>query len=196
MEREMSKKKKDSTPAHPGPGEATYASPVRLPYGSASLVFARGMLVAVPWEKDRRRLLASIRDGYPGAQPAAGAFEWCRDLLVRYANGDFPAPDEILRLPFAWERVSPFDRKILEATARIPAGRRETYGAMAARAGIPGCARAAGGALGRNPWPVLLPCHRVVGADGSLTGFGKGLPAKKALLAFESPAPAARRIAQ
>ncbi len=192
----MSKKKKDSGPAHPRPVEAAYAMPVRLPYGFASLVFAGGRLVAVPWEKDRRRLLASIGSGYPGARPAAGAFEWCRDLLVRYANGDFPAPEEILLLPFAWERVSPFDRTILEATARIPAGCMATYGEVAARAGRPGCARAAGGALGRNPWPVLLPCHRVAGADGSLTGFGKGLPAKKALLAFESSAPAARRTAQ
>jgi methylated-DNA-[protein]-cysteine S-methyltransferase len=115
-----------------------------------------------------------------------------RDLLVRYAEGIFPAPAEILSLPFEWGRVSPFDRKILESAAGIPAGTTATYGEVAARAGIPGAARAAGGALGRNPWPVLLPCHRVVGADGSLTGFGKGIPAKRSLLAFES-APRARR---
>src|SRR5512139_3283253 len=115
MEPEMSKKKKDSGPAHSGPVEAAYAMPVRLPYGFASLVFAGGRLVAVPWEKDRRLLLASIRTVYPGARQSGGAVvERCREILARYANADFPTPGEILRLPYAWDRVSPFDRAILE----------------------------------------------------------------------------------
>ena len=176
--------------------EASHTPPVPLPCGFASLVLAGGRLVAVGWEKDRRRLLAAIRGDFPHAREAVGDFGGFRNLLSRYAAGDFPVPEEILSLPFAWERVTSFDRSILEAAARIPAGETATYGEVAARAGKPEAARAAGGTLGRNPWPVLLPCHRVVGADGTLTGFGKGLPAKKALLAFESAAGADRRGAQ
>ena len=192
----MSKRKKGFAGGPAGAGEASYTPPVRLPYGFASLVLAGGRLVAVRWEKDRRRLLASILSDFPDARPDAGGFDGSRNLLSRYAAGDFPMPEEILSLPFAWQRVSSFDRNILESTARIPAGETATYGEVAARAGKPGAARATGGTLGRNPWPVLLPCHRVVGADGSLTGFGLGLPAKKALLAFESAVPARRRVAQ
>jgi O-6-methylguanine DNA methyltransferase len=192
----MSKRKKSSAGGPSGAGEASYHPPVPLPYGFASLVLSGGRLVAVGWEKDRRRLLASIRRDFPHARPAVGDFDGIRNLLSRYAGGDFPVPAEILSLPFAWERVSSFDRKVLESAARIPAGETATYGEVGALAGKPGAARATGGALGRNPWPVLLPCHRVVGADGSLTGFGKGIPAKEALLAFESAERARRQAAQ
>jgi methylated-DNA-[protein]-cysteine S-methyltransferase len=195
----MSKGKKDSARGHalPAAGERLlYVRPVPLPYGVASLVFAGGRLLDVPWERDGRRLLATVRREHPGARQDAGTLDGYRDLLVRYAEGRFPSPGEILGLPFAWGRISPFDRKILESAARVPAGRTATYGEVAARAGVPGAARAAGGALGRNPWPVLLPCHRVVGSDGSLTGFGRGLPAKGSLLAFEAARRAALRGAE
>ena len=193
----MSKIKKDSAPVRslPAPGEgARYVPPVPLPYGIATLVFAEGRLLSVPWEKDARRLLATVRREHPDARPDDGAHSGSRDLLVRYAAGRFPTAGEVLALPFAWERVSPFDRKILESAARVPAGSTATYGEVAARAGMAGAARATGGALGRNPWPVLLPCHRVVGSDGSLTGFGKGIAAKHSLLAFESSPPAGTRL--
>jgi methylated-DNA-[protein]-cysteine S-methyltransferase len=192
----MSKRKRVSAGEHPGAGDPAYTPPVPLPYGFGALVVAGGRLLAVQWEKDPKRLLASIRGNYPRVRPALREFDGFRPLLSRYAAGDFPKTEEILSLPFAWERVSSFDRRILEAAARITAGETATYGQIAARAGKPGAARAAGGALGRNPWPVLLPCHRVVGADGDLTGFGKGLPAKKALLAFESAITASRQVAQ
>lgn len=192
----MSKGKTGSVGGRGAAGVHRFTPPVPLPRGFASLVLSGGRIAAVGWEEDRRRLLASIREEFPGARPAGEGKRGFRDLLSRYAAGDFPPPEEILSLPFAWERVSSFDRGILEAAARIPAGRTATYGEVAAGAGKPGAARAAGGALGRNRWPVLLPCHRVVGAGGSLTGFGKGLPAKKALLAFESAARARRPGAQ
>ena len=67
----------------------------------------------------------------------------------------------------------------------IPYGDTVCYADVAARAGRPGAARAAGAAVGRNPIAVIVPCHRVVGADGSLTGYAGGLPAKRALLRLE-----------
>src|SRR5512139_3403222 len=192
----MSKRKKGSAGVHSGAVYAWYTPPDPLPYGFATLVLAGGRLLAVLWEEDLGRLLASIRRDFPYARPAVGDFDGFRAPLSRYAAGDFPTPEEILSLPFAWESVSSFDRIILESAARIPAGETVTYGELAARTGKQGAARATGGALGRNPWPVLLPCHRVVGANGALTGFGKGLPAKKALLAFESAVTARRQVAQ
>ena len=74
---------------------------------------------------------------------------------------------------------------ILEATAEIPFGRVSTYGAVAAQAGNPKASRAAGRALGANPIPIVVPCHRVVGASGKLTGYAGGLHRKEALLALE-----------
>ena len=69
--------------------------------------------------------------------------------------------------------------------ARIPYGETLTYAQLAARAGAPGSARAAGAATGRNPLAILVPCHRVVGSDGSLTGYAGGLERKSRLLEIE-----------
>ena len=78
-----------------------------------------------------------------------------------------------------------FQRGVLEELARVPYGRTETYGSLAARIGRPRAARAVGGALNRNPLPIVLPCHRVVGASGSLVGYAGGLERKRALLELE-----------
>ena len=79
----------------------------------------------------------------------------------------------------------PFARKILAATARIPFGSTSTYGAVAAEAGSPGAARAAGGALGSNPIPIVVPCHRVLARNGTLHGYTGGLHRKQQLLELE-----------
>ena len=71
---------------------------------------------------------------------------------------------------------------------RIPFGKTRSYGAIAEAVGRAGAARAVGAATGRNPAPILVPCHRVVGASGALTGFAGGLDAKRLLLAHESQA--------
>ena len=185
----MSKEKQVSAVKRSPLERIEYTPPMRMPHGAASLVLRGGRILAVAWEGNVRLLLAGIREGFPGARPADGRKATFRNILERYATGKFPAAREILSQPFAWERVSEFDRKVLEATSRVPAGSTATYGDVAWKAGRPGAARAAGGALGRNPWPIVIPCHRIVGASGDLTGFGKGLPAKRALLAFESALP-------
>jgi methylated-DNA-[protein]-cysteine S-methyltransferase len=78
--------------------------------------------------------------------------------------------------------VAAFERSALDELARIPYGQLTTYGTLAARMGRPKAARAVGGAMNRNPIPIVLPCHRVVGANGSLTGYGGGLDRKELLL--------------
>jgi methylated-DNA-[protein]-cysteine S-methyltransferase len=83
-------------------------------------------------------------------------------------------------------RVSaPFARDILERLARVPFGETTTYGTLAAQAGRPRAARAVGTVMNRNPIPIVLPCHRVVGATGSLVGYAGGLDRKAALLRLE-----------
>lgn len=80
---------------------------------------------------------------------------------------------------------TPFQRKVWLTLAKIPYGKTWSYGELAQKVGKPAAARAVGAANGRNPLPILLPCHRVVGSDGSLTGFGGGLKVKALLLAHE-----------
>lgn len=80
---------------------------------------------------------------------------------------------------------SEFDRSVYVELVRVPPGELVTYGELARRIGRPGAARAVGGAVGRNPLPIFIPCHRVVAANGRLGGFGAGLPWKKALLKHE-----------
>ncbi|HKI91606.1 MAG TPA: methylated-DNA--[protein]-cysteine S-methyltransferase [Gaiellaceae bacterium] len=83
-------------------------------------------------------------------------------------------------------RAAPeFHRRVLAELARVEYGHTTTYGALAARAGAPKAARAVGTVMNRNPVPIVLPCHRVVGANGSLTGYGGGLDRKEFLLRLE-----------
>lgn len=79
-----------------------------------------------------------------------------------------------------------FHRRVWAALCEIPYGRTVSYGELAARLGIPGSARAVGAANGANPIAIVVPCHRVIGADGSLTGYGGGLSRKRTLLDLES----------
>jgi methylated-DNA-[protein]-cysteine S-methyltransferase len=80
---------------------------------------------------------------------------------------------------------SDFELAVWAELARIPYGETHTYGAVAKAVGEPGGAQAVGLACGRNPLPLVIPCHRVIGADGSLVGFGGGLPRKRFLLDLE-----------
>lgn len=86
---------------------------------------------------------------------------------------------------------TPFQRAVWQALLQIAPGRTATYAEIAARAGAPAAVRAAGAAIGRNPVSVIVPCHRVIGRSGGLTGYAGGLPRKRALLQLEGVAVAA-----
>ena len=88
-------------------------------------------------------------------------------------------------LPLDLEGVAPFHRRVLDELARVPYGSVTTYGRLAAEAERPRAARAVGTVMNRNPIPIVLPCHRVVGANGSLTGYAGGLQIKRSLLELE-----------
>ncbi len=117
-------------------------------------------------------------------KPDLAVFEKTRAWLEAYFAGKAPEPD----LPLRPEGTA-FRRAVWELLREIPYGETVSYGALAARlsakAGKRCSARAVGGAVGRNPVSILVPCHRVVGADGSLTGYAGGLERKKKLLEIE-----------
>jgi methylated-DNA-[protein]-cysteine S-methyltransferase len=97
----------------------------------------------------------------------------------------FAGRRERFDLAIDWTLCSPFGRRVLAAAMAIPFGATATYGVIAAEAGNPRAARAAGRALGANPIPIVVPCHRVVGTSGQLTGYTGGLDRKETLLRLE-----------
>jgi methylated-DNA-[protein]-cysteine S-methyltransferase len=109
------------------------------------------------------------------------ALDRVRRELDEYFTGDRHAFDLSLDL-----RATPeFHRRVLAELSRVEYGSTTTYGTLAARVGAPRAARAVGTVMNRNPLPIVLPCHRVVGASGSLTGYGGGLDRKEWLLRLE-----------
>ncbi len=115
----------------------------------------------------------------------ATALREAREQLLEYFDGDRRHFD----LPLA-PQGTPFQLKVWTTLVQIPWGATWSYLDLATRIGDPKATRAVGAANGRNPLPIVLPCHRVIGADGSLTGFGGGLPLKRFLLAHEGALPA------
>ena len=107
------------------------------------------------------------------------------DVVRRELDEYFEGRRREFDLPIDWALASDFTRRVLKATAKIPFGKVSTYGAMATQAGNPKASRAAGRALGANPIPIVVPCHRVIGTNGRLTGYTGGLHRKVALLELE-----------
>jgi methylated-DNA-[protein]-cysteine S-methyltransferase len=130
--------------------------------------------------------LSRLPGGSVSAGPAAGAamgldVAALTGKLRRYFDGAVVIFDEPLDRTIGTD----FQRKVWAITQAIPRGQTRTYGEIAREAGSPGAARAVGQAMACNPWPVVVPCHRVVGSDGSLTGFGGGVAMKRQMLAME-----------
>jgi methylated-DNA-[protein]-cysteine S-methyltransferase len=106
------------------------------------------------------------------------------DDVRRELDEYFAGKRKVFDLPLDL-RVAPFHADVLAELARVPYGQTDTYGALAAKAGRPKAARAVGTVMNRNPIPIVLPCHRIVGANGSLTGYAGGLDVKLRLLQLE-----------
>jgi methylated-DNA-[protein]-cysteine S-methyltransferase len=106
------------------------------------------------------------------------------DDVRRELDEYFEGRRQVFELPIDL-RVAPFHEQVLTELARIPYGHTDTYGALAKKVGRPHAARAIGTVMHRNPIPIVLPCHRIIGSNGSLTGYGGGLDAKRRLLELE-----------
>jgi methylated-DNA-[protein]-cysteine S-methyltransferase len=120
----------------------------------------------------------------PGSRPADdahGALATAARQLQEYARGEREAFDVPLRPLFG----GAFERRVWAHVAQIPYGTTTTYGEIALALGAPGSARAVGAANGRNPIPIVVACHRVIGARGALTGYAGGLEHKRRLLEHE-----------
>jgi methylated-DNA-[protein]-cysteine S-methyltransferase len=148
------------------------------PLGALLLIARDGALLGVHFDGGRYApaIGADWRHA-PGDAPLAAA----RGELAEYFAGTRRAFD----LPLA-PAGTPFQRAVWQAIAAVPYGATITYRELAQRVGRPAAVRAAGAATGRNPWSIVVPCHRIVGADGTLTGYAGGLDRKRALLALES----------
>lgn len=125
------------------------------------------------------------REGGASPTSADGIAGESARQLEQYARGDRRSFD----LPLALPDGPPFRRRVLEELAAVPFGDTVSYGDLAERCGRPGAARAVGNAVGRNPLAVVLPCHRVVRADGSPGEYGGGRQRKRALLRLEGALP-------
>jgi methylated-DNA-[protein]-cysteine S-methyltransferase len=112
------------------------------------------------------------------------------DRIRAYFGGDLTAIDDIA----VETGGTPFQREVWTALRRIPAGRTTTYGELAKTIGRPSAVRAVGMANGSNPIPIVVPCHRVIGSNGSFTGYGGGLARKRWLLMHEGAMPAEREL--
>jgi methylated-DNA-[protein]-cysteine S-methyltransferase len=145
------------------------------PVGKLLLAAEEGGLCFIGFELGRHPVWIGD-DWRRDATPFAAA----RAQLAAYFAGELTRFD----LPLA-PQGSDFQLGVWAELRRIPYGATITYGELAQRIGDPSAARAVGAANGRNPLPIVVPCHRVIGADGSLTGFGGGLATKKFLLEHE-----------
>jgi methylated-DNA-[protein]-cysteine S-methyltransferase len=124
---------------------------------------------------------ASAVDSDAGASASAAALDAAATQLQEYLAGDRTAFDLPLRA-----QGNAFEQLVWDELVRIPYGETASYGEIARRIGHPGSARAVGRANARNPIAIVVPCHRVIGSDGSLTGYGGGLDLKRSLLALEA----------
>jgi methylated-DNA-[protein]-cysteine S-methyltransferase len=156
---------------------------LQTPIGTALLVTdADGALRALDWEdyEARMRELLRLQYGAPVLQPALAPKD-IRAALSGYFKGDLNRLNAI-----KWRVAgTPFQHKVWTALRTIPPGTTMSYGALAAHLDMPKAVRAVGTANGSNPISVVVPCHRVIGANGSLTGYGGGLERKRWLLEHE-----------
>jgi len=144
-----------------------------------------GVLRAVDFWADEPALRRLLARQYPGTPVETGqAPAPIRRAFDDYFAGDLTA---LGRIDVATVGTA-FQRKVWAALRTIPAGETRSYGQLAAEIGEPKAMRAVGLANGQNPIAIVIPCHRVIGADGSLTGFGGGLPRKRWLLTHEGAA--------
>jgi methylated-DNA-[protein]-cysteine S-methyltransferase len=162
--------------------ELEYAD-VPTPIGTFRIVFS-GRRVRDVDLLERGRPRPAVPEGAQRRRPPFAAGSAPRQL-AEYFRGTRQRFDLEPETPSG----SAFDAAVWGALCDVPAGRTVTYGELARRAGHPGSARAVGGAMHRNPIPIIIPCHRVVGESGSLTGFGLGLWRKRWLLDREGAWP-------
>ena len=153
--------------------------PVESPIGRLMLLASDSALVGVLFDGQEPPSKRRPLDGR-NRRPRHGVLVEAERQVTEYFSGDRDVFDVSLLL-----EGTAFQKRVWDALLEIPYGETVTYGELAASLGGAGKARAVGAACGRNPVPVIVPCHRVIGRSGSLTGFGGGLDVKAFLLRLE-----------
>ena len=159
---------------------------VEVPPCACSVVSVHSMdtPIGTLWlEADGAGLSSIAFGGPPGSESGGPVLREAESQLRAYFAGELTRFD----LPLS-PRGTEFQRRVWDAVAGVPYGTTTTYSAVAAALGRPSACRAVGAANGRNPLPIVVPCHRVVAASGALTGYGGGLERKRALLDLEAAA--------
>jgi methylated-DNA-[protein]-cysteine S-methyltransferase len=155
---------------------------VGSPIGTILLVSDGQAIRALDFEDYEQRMHRLLRLHYESyALTSARNPAGLSDRIAAYFEGDIAALDTIA----VRTGGTPFQRRVWAAVRQIPAGKTTTYGQLARQIGSPGASRAVGLANGSNPVAIVVPCHRVIGANGALTGYGGGLDRKRWLLAHE-----------
>ncbi len=152
---------------------------IASPVGRLRLIASPDALVGIWFENGRD----AARSALWLTRSPSSVIDLARTQLGEYFDGkrqEFDVPLD--------PRGTDFQRRVWQRLLKIPYGTTTTYGALARELGDPGASRAVGLANGSNPLPIVIPCHRVIGANGTLTGFGGGLPTKAALLDLERSA--------
>ncbi len=154
------------------------------PVGTLLLIATPKGIVRIAFETENRDdVLGEVAEHVsPRILEAPRRLDPLRRELDRYFAGKLRDFD----VPIDWTLTGDFARRVLRRTARIPYGSVASYGEVAMDVGTPRGARAVGNALGSNPIPVVVPCHRVVRTGGAIGGYGGGLPRKRWLLALEA----------
>jgi methylated-DNA-[protein]-cysteine S-methyltransferase len=140
---------------------------------------------------DTRRRLRDRFDARAGSAVEGTPPPAIRDAIDRMVASLRGEADDLVDVPLDLDALPPFRRKVLEVVHTIPAGETLSYGEVAVAVGSPGAARAVGQALGRNPFPIVIPCHRVLAAGGRIGGFTAegGVSVKAKMLAAEGVTP-------
>ena len=154
---------------------------VDSPIGDLFVATTERGLCRISYDPDYDRVVEGLARVFGGRVLRSGRpVDPVRRELDEYFDGRRRSFDLALDL-----RVAEFPAAVLHELARVPYGQTDTYGKLAARAGRPKAARAVGTIMNRNPIPIVLPCHRIVGANGALTGYAGGLEVKRRLLELE-----------
>lgn len=161
----------------------------RTPWGWMGVAESkRGLTAIVLPQRSQAAVAASLGVHKASRRPSSRGLRMARKQLVEYLAGTRTSFD----LPLDLSRGTPFQRRVWKMLRAIPYGQLWSYRGLAARVGGVQYARAVGGAVGANPLPIVLPCHRVVAQDATIGGFSCGLPAKRMLLTLEGSLPRLR----
>ena len=164
------------------PPRTVYYCSLPTPIGRVLVGATDAGLVRVSFRQSESSFVAELRERL-AADPVRSAAKTAD--IVRQLRAYFAGERRTFDVQLDLSRLTPFHRRVLMAAAEVPAGQVVSYGEIARRIGQPQGSRAVGQALGRNPVPIVIPCHRVIAAGGRIGGYGGGLGIKRKLLRLE-----------